>query len=327
MASIRKKNGRWQAQVRSRVYGSTSKTFHRKADAEYWAKEQEALMQSGLWQKPTLCNLTIGDMIEEYAKRVTPQKRGKDTEFRRLNRLLGEKPLMSLNLNEAHPPVFADFRDRRLDDGVRACQYDLVLLRHAWNIARIEWGWPLGDNPLSLIRMPKNNPPRERRLKPGEYELLKTKAQSSRAWYLWPIINIAIETAMRRGEILGLKWEHIDWEKQRALLPLTKNGRSRWVPLSSKAIEQLKTAPRSSSLIFPVTDVAVRQAWDRLRKRAGVVGLTFHDLRHEAISRMFDKGVKISEAMVVSGHQTVNQLFRYVQPQSDKASKVNKWGK
>ena len=106
MASIRKKNGRWQAQVRSRVHGSTSKTFHRKADAEYWAKEQEALMQSGRWQKPGLCNLTIGDMIKEYARRVTPQKRGKDTELRRLRRLLGEKPLMSVFLEEATPPYF-----------------------------------------------------------------------------------------------------------------------------------------------------------------------------------------------------------------------------
>ena len=126
-------------------------------------------MQSGQWQKPELCNLTIGDLIEKYAKRVTPQKRGKDTELRRLKRLLGEKPLMSVLLQEAHPPIFASFRDIRLSDGVRACQYDLVLLRHAWNIALIEWGWPLGDNPISLIRMPKSNPPRERRLKPGEF--------------------------------------------------------------------------------------------------------------------------------------------------------------
>jgi integrase len=313
MASIRKKNSRWQAQVRSRVHGSTSKTFHKKADAQYWAKEQEALMQSGQWQKSSLCNLTVGNMIEEYAKRVTPQKRGKDTELRRLKRLLAEKPLMSVLLKDAHPPIFASFRDRRLGDGVRACQYDLVLLRHAWNIARIEWGWPLGANPLSLIRMPKSNPPRERRLKPGEYELLQSKVQESRCWYLWPIINIAVETAMRRSEILGLKWENVDWERQRTLLPLTKNGRSRWVPLSAKAIEYLKAAPRSSELVFPITDIAFRQAWDRLRKRAGLNDLTFHDLRHEAISRKFESGMRIPEVMTISGHQTASQLFRYVQ--------------
>lgn len=316
MASIRKKNGRWQAQVRSRVHGSISKTFHKKADAEYWAKEQEALMQSGQWQKPGLHNLTIGDMIEEYARRVTPQKRGKDTELRRLKRLLVEKPLMSVLLKEAHPPIFASFRDRRLGDGVRACQYDLVLLRHACNMARIEWGWPIGDNPLTLIRMPKNNPPRERRLKPGEYELLQFKVRESRCWYLWPVINIAIETAMRRGEILGLKWEHIDWESKRALLPLTKNGRSRWVPLSGRVIQHLEDVPSSKNLVFPVTDIAFRQAWDRLRKRAGLTDLTFHDLRHEAISRKFEGGMRIPEVMAISGHKTASQLFRYVQVKS-----------
>ena len=313
MASIRKKNGRWQAQVRSRVHGSTSKTFHKKADAEYWAREQEALMQAGRWQKPNVCNLTIGEMMEEYAKRVTPQKRGKDTELRRLRRLLGEKALMSVQLSQAHPHIFATFRDDRLSDGVRACQYDLVLLRHAWNMARIEWGWALGDNPLSLIRMPKNNPPRERRLKPGEYELLQSKVQESRCWYLWPIINIAIETAMRRSEILALKWEHVDWQRKCALLPITKNGRSRWVPLSLLAMDHLSEIPHSSDKIFPVSDIAFRQAWDRLRKRSGLTSLTFHDLRHEAISRMFEKGLNISEVMAISGHRTTSQLFRYVQ--------------
>ena len=109
MASIRKKNGRWQAQVRSRIHGSVSKTFHKKADAEYWAKNQEALMQSGQWQKPSLCDLTIGHMIEEYAKRVTPQKRGKDTELRRLKRLLGEKALISVLPKEARPPILRAF--------------------------------------------------------------------------------------------------------------------------------------------------------------------------------------------------------------------------
>ena len=109
MASIRKKNGRWQTQVRSRLHGSISKTFHKKADAKYWPKEQEVLMQSDQWQKPGLCNLTIGDLIEEFAKRVTPQKRGKDTEFRGLKRLLGEKALISVLPKEARPPILRAF--------------------------------------------------------------------------------------------------------------------------------------------------------------------------------------------------------------------------
>jgi integrase len=121
------------------------------------------------------------------------------------------------------------------------------------------------------------------------------------------------ETAMRRGEILGLLWENIDLNKKTAFLPMTKNGRSRQVPLSEAASEQLIKAPKDTERPFPVTDVAFRQAWDRLRRRANITDLTFHDLRHEAISRMFDGGMKIHEVMAVSGHRTASQLFRYVQ--------------
>ena len=313
MASIRKRNQLWQVQVRSKNIGSITKSFHKKSDAHRFAVEQEALMQSGKWQKPVICNLTIGDMMKEYARRVTPQKKGMETELRRIRRLLEDIPLMSVYLNDAHPPLFASFRDKRLHDGVRACQYDLVLLRHAWNMARIEWGWPVGDNPLTLIRMPKNNPARERRLRTGEYDLLKICVQTSRSWYLWPIVDLAIETAMRRGEILNLNWEHIDQEQKRALLPITKNGTARWVPLTHKAMQLLQDIPRHEQRIFPITDIAFRQAWDRLRSRASISDLTFHDLRHEAISRMFERGMSIPQVMAISGHKTASQLFRYVQ--------------
>ena len=313
MASFRKRNGLWQVQVRSIHAGASSKSFHRKSDAERWATQQEALMQTGQWAKNKPSDYSLKEMMERYLAEVTPSKRGKDAETRRLKRILSEKPLMSLRLDKAEPLVFATFRDRRIKDGVRACQYDLVLLRHAWNMARIEWGWPLGDNPLTLIRMPKNNPPRERRLKAGEYERLEEAAKASRSWYLWPIIVIAIETGMRRGEILGMRWKHIDEEKQSVFLPLTKNGLSRRVPLSDRAFEMLLSSEGNSDVPFPITDIAFRQAWDRLRHRADITDLTFHDLRHEAISRLFESGLKIHEVMAISGHKTASQLFRYVQ--------------
>jgi integrase len=161
--------------------------------------------------------------------------------------------------------------------------------------------------------MPKNNPPRERRLKAGEYERLEEANKASHSWYLWPIIVIAIETGMRRGEILSLRWEHIDEEKKSAFLPLTKNGSSRRVPLSDKAFGMLLSLKAASDIPFPITDTAFRQAWDRLKHRAEITDLTFHDLRHEAISRLFEGGLKIHEVMTISGHKTAGQLFRYVQ--------------
>ena len=313
MASIRKRNGLWQVQVRSRKIGSASKSFHKKADAVAWAKIQEALMQTGNWRNRDQINVTVGDLMGNYLNKVTPTKRGAVTETRRLKRLLTENSLMIIRLDEIEPHHFATFRDKRIKDGNRACQYDLVLLRHAWNIARIEWGWSLRENPISLIRMPKNNPPRERRLRQGEYEKLKTAAHGSRSWYLWPIIDIAIETAMRRGEILSLQWANIELSKQRALLPITKNSRSRWVPLSQLALEHINHVPRTADHVFPITDVAFRQAWDRLRVRASITDLTFHDLRHESLSRKVESGMNIPKVMEMSGHRTASQLFRYIQ--------------
>jgi len=138
------------------------------------------MMQTGQWARNKPSNYSLKEMIERYLAEVTPTKRGKDAEARRLKRLLNEKSLMALRLDKAEPHIFATFRDRRIMDGVRACQYDLVLLRHAWNIARIEWGWHLPNNPLTLIRMPKSNPRRERRLKEGEYSRLEKAAKASR---------------------------------------------------------------------------------------------------------------------------------------------------
>ena len=313
MASIRKRNSLWQAQVRSRKLGSTSKSFHKKVDAITWAKIQEAMMQTGEWKPKDKCYSTVGDLMQKYLDQVTPYKKGAEPEIRRLNRLLKENALMQIKLDDARPHHFATFRDKRIKDGNRACQYDLVLLRAAWNTARIEWGWDLGDNPLTLIRFPKSNPPRERRLREGEYERLMAACAQTKVWYLQPLIIFAVQTCMRRSEILSLEWKNIDIERSRALLPTTKNGRSRWVPLSPKVIDLLKTLPRENERVFPITDVAVRQSWDRLRKRAGIIDLKFHDLRHEGISRQFESGLNIAQVMAISGHQTASQLFRYIQ--------------
>ena len=317
MASIRKRNSLWQAQVRSRSLGSVSKSFHNKSDAVAWARIQETMMQTGEWKPKDKRYSTIGDLIQKYLQKVTPQKKGAEPETRRLKRLLKEKPLMAIKLDEAKPHHFAEFRDKRLQDGNRAAQYDLVLIRAAWNTARIEWGWELGDNPLTLIRFPKSNPPRERRLRQGEYERLFNANSQTKSWYLWPVVELALGTCMRRGEILSMQWEHVDFQRCKVLLPITKNGAARWVPLNSKTIGILKDIPKIDDRIFPITDSAFRQSWDRLRRRAKIIDLTFHDLRHEAISRLFENGMNIPQVMAISGHQTVSQLFRYVQLRED----------
>ena len=118
---------------------------------------------------------------------------------------------------------------------------------------------------------------------------------------------------MRRSEILSMKWKYLGLDNKRVLLPVTKNDSSRWVPLSDKAIKILKDLPRTTDHLFPITDVALRQSWERLRNRANLIDFTFHDLRHEAISRMLKQGFNVPELTAISSHKTARQWFRYVQ--------------
>ena len=124
---------------------------------------------------------------------------------------------------------------------------------------------------------------------------------------------------MRRGEILGITWECVDFDSRTVHLPITKNGSSRDVPLSSKATQILKGQnERQLPCPFPVTDNAFRLAWDRLRSRADLGDLRFHDLRHEAISRFFEMGLSMPEVALISGHKDPRMLFRYthIKPES-----------
>ena len=148
---------------------------------------------------------------------------------------------------------------------------------------------------------------------PGEFENLRHAAGKTSNPYIWPVVVFAIETAMRRGEILGLRWQDISLENRVARLQKTKNGTSREVPLSTKAVDVLKDqrSRQDTSTPFPINANAFRLAWERLRKRADLCDLRFHDLHHEAISRFFEMGLSVPEVAVISGHKDARMLFRY----------------
>jgi integrase len=171
----------------------------------------------------------------------------------------------------------------------------------------------LSSNPVDFIKMPPASRPRQRRLNKGEYKRLEQASNLTLNPHIWPIIVFAIETGMRRGEILGLTWENISLERQLAYLPLTKNGTSREVPLSTKAVKLLSSqrSRQDTPTPFPINANTFRLAWERLRKRADLCDLRFHDLRHEAISRFFELGLSVPEVALISGHRDAKMLFRY----------------
>ena len=310
MATIRRRGKKFQVQIRQQGHCSLTKTFSHHSDAKVWARETERDLDRGYRVQNGLTKATLGEILEKYCKEITSHKKGKLVEQRRINRLLRD-PITQIAVKNLSSHIIANFRDRRQLDGLRACAYDLVIIRHALEIARKEWGVVLAENPVDQVRKPPPCKPRHRRLEPGDYEALEAAIQRCRVTYLWPLINLAIETGMRRGELLSLTWSDIDLNQRTAFLAETKNGTPRTVPLSDEALSILKNLPKTSAAALPVTAVAVRQAWDRLVRRAGITNLHFHDLRHEAISRFFEMGLSVPEVALISGHKDYRMLARY----------------
>ncbi len=130
-----------------------------------------------------------------------------------------------------------------------------------------------------------------------------------------PLVRFTLETAMRRGELLGLRWSDIDFDKQTAFLERTKNGESRTVPLSSSAIKMLRDLPRSiDGRVFPLKAQTVAAAFMKAVKRAEIEDFHFHDLRHMAITRLAEKLPNLIELSSVSGHKSLAMLKRYYHP-------------
>ena len=189
---------------------------------------------------------------------------------------------------------------------------ELSIIKHALDVAKNEWGIPLTDNPLANIKKLKVNNGRSRRLEPIEYRAILKSTQYCINPFIKPIIIIATHTAMRRGEIMDMRWQNIDFAKRILHIPVTKNGHSRNIPLSHTVIRTLKRLPpRKSDYVFDITTNAFRLSWQRLLKRTQIQDLHFHDLRHEAISRFFERGLSIPEVALISGRRDYRMLFRY----------------
>jgi integrase len=321
MATIRKRGSSWQAQVRREGYPPLSKTFASKADALAWARDQERAIDRA--ELPTtireLKGITVGDLLRRYSEAVTPLKRGAGPEQYRIRTLLAHG-LAQIAVSRLSPAAIAQYRDERLklvkSGTVRR---ELAIVQHCFEIARREWGLPIPANPVQQITVPDPQRPRERRLGDDEGSRLASAAATS-AWYLRSLITLAVESGMRRGELLSIRWKDIDLSGPTIRIVRTKNGHPRTIPLTPKAVEILSSLERKDDRVFPVTPNAVRLAWERLRKRAGLDDLRLHDLRHEAVSRFFEYGLTVPEVALISGHRDPRMLSRYTHLRPEKVA-------
>jgi integrase len=323
MAYIRKRKGKFSVAIRKKHGQRIYKTFDLKSDALSFAKETELQIQQNRYKDISEASkTTLKIVIQRYVREIIKNKADKKRERSKYNVIL-RNDICRKTLTELRSSDFARFRDQRLELGITnsTVNRELSAMRVAIQTSIDEWNCWLPENPVKSSIKLTENPARERRLKAGEYEKLMIACKRNTKWsspsiYWCPAINWAIETAMRLSEQLSLRWENLDLIKRTAFLPaeITKTKRSRTVALTDKALEVLKEIPRHiHGKVFPMSLNYHNRGWRALCKRAGVEGLRWHDLRREAISRMFERGLSITEVQSLSGHLTLQMLSTYTQ--------------
>lgn len=259
MANIRNRNGKWQAQVRRNGHSPRTKSFQSKADAQKWARQMEVDLDSTVFavDVKVLDQIAVRDLLTRYREEVTVSKRGSASENKRIDGFM-RQAWANKPLSKATPQVFSRYRDERLKTvSPGTVIRDLGLLRAMFEVARLEWDIPLPENPVAKVRKPKAPDARERRLQPNELDHLLAGCEHNRNDWLKAGILLAVETGMRRGELLSIEWSDINFETSTLFISETKNGHSRRIPLTTKAVEVLRDRMQSdetlSGVVFPVT--------------------------------------------------------------------------
>ena len=318
----------WKAIIRKRGWPTTIKTFRTKRDAQDWARRTEDDMVRGVYiDRAGSDRILLKDALDRYLREVSSTKRSTTAYAEGHKAKALKQSLGAYSLAAVTPDLVAQYRDKRLEVGKsnNTVRLELALLSHLFTIAIKEWRVGLFYNPVSNIRKPTPGKGRDRRLsKDEETSLFQACDRHSNPMLGW-ITRIALYTGMRAGEIKSLTRAQVNLEKRTAHLTETKNGSARTVPLTRKATEVFRAAlnhpvrPLDTDLLFwgePGRDgirrpYEFRPAWVRTLKKANIKGLRFHDLRHEAVSRLVEAGLGDQEVSAISGHKSMQMLKRY----------------
>lgn len=326
MATITKRGQYYQVKIRRRGFPQISRSFDTAKQAQAWARKYEADMDRGAFEDPTKARkVTLAKVLKDYVVDVAPTKKGYAAEQSRVRVLLRD-PIAQFSLGHITSEQIKQYIKRRMAVVCGSTvNRELALLSRVFTYARADCGIPLPHNPLKGVTRPKNNAARDRRLLPGEEERLVAElsvaperdergrfVQGRRNIWLLPLVLLALETAMRRSELLAIRWQDVDLERRAIRLRTSKNGSGRAVPLSTTAVRILQDLPRSiDGRVFPISINAVKCIWPRVVEAAGLVDFHFHDLRHEATTRLFEKGLQVMEVATITGHKDLRMLMRY----------------
>ena len=341
-ANFDKGTDSWRGHVYVQKKRSSKSGFSSKKKALSWAYEKEEQIKkeqaaiTAAENDPTYIadnSYTLGMLLTKYKDEVSPEKKGAKTEIKKINFLLKHFPeICRVKLTDLTKTHLKDWiKERKTpSENLRYCRApasdgtirrDLAVFSHALGMARDEWNLMI-HNPLKKVKRPKKPDARNRRVSDAEIEVMlnqfgfkegmEIKLVKHRVVLVW---LFALETCMRCGEITGLKEKYIDFNRCIAHLPKTKNGSARDVPLSPRAIEILKQVPKprnKDALYFGITSSSVDANFRKYRDETDIEGMTFHDSRHEAITRLVDTGrYNVFEVAAVTGHKNINELLTY----------------
>ncbi len=313
MATFRKRGPyQWEARIRKKGYPTTCKTFDTKADAEAWAKDVETNMNKSLFVSSKEAEqYTLRECLERYIKEYIPRLKHSKREVDRARALQG-RAIAHRVMATIRSKDIADFRREREEEGVsgNTIRLDFALLSKLFNYARSDWGMESLQNPVQLAAKSKPAKGRDRRLENDEEEQVLKAARAP----FDSIIRFALETAMRREEIAALQWKNVNVKGRYVYLPETKNEEARTVPLSPAALDVLRKLPRpdGAELVFGVDKEAITHFMKVIRAKTGIENLRFHDFRHEATSRFFERtDLDVMEIKAITGHKTLQMLARY----------------
>lgn len=331
MASIQKRGNVFRVRIIRKGYQTESKTFSTRIEAVKWARKIETEIDQGVIKpSKTLANrmldkqLSFGEAAEHYIKNHSIHKRNCKTEtgtIRTLIRHWGKEYVQSIDKAK----VFA-LRDDLLSRGRSGdtVNHYYNAISKIYQMLQTEWSMAV-ENPIKGMKRLPANPSRAKRINGETETALLLACERSTSKLLKPIIQFAIETGMRRGEFMGLKWPDIDLQNRRAFLHVTKNGEPRQVPLTLKAVQILNEVKgEHPEQVFPLSMDALRRYFDKAVKVAKISWCSsgvnpfddcrLHDTRHEALSRLSDAGLNVIELSHISGHKTLAMLSRYTHP-------------
>lgn len=331
MATIIPHGDKYRAVVRKKGHPTKTKVFSKKALAKQWVAE---IMVSMERREVTSSHVRIVDLIDKYLKEIEPlQPTG---EQNRKNYRTLQRNVKGLTLEHLTATGLMDWvRDSREGASKATIAMDLTMITAVLRTAEAFWKltvpWrELQKGRLALRRMGMVGKAKERSRRPEGDELDRIKAQLRSSMPMHDLIDFAVTTAMRSGEVTRLKWSDLNEVKRTILIrdrkhPNQKIGNDQVVPLLGDAFDIIKRQPKTGELIFPYNARSVETAFQRARNAAGVKDLRYHDLRHHGISLMFERGYAIQEVSLVSGHRSWDQLRRYtnLKPESLHAGPVS----